>query len=305
MEKFQDIFEFDSVKSIEKITKGWSFDSKYIVTMNDDEKRTLRVSDIKNYDSKLKEYQMIEKVYSMGIKTHKPIYFGVCANDTLVYYLIEYIEGEQAEDILPSLDKETKYKLGFEMGSSLKKIHTIDYQETSNWEEVYKKKITQRIEAYNNCGYRSTIVEEMITYVNNNLDLLKGRPSSFNHGDFHSGNMIISPENEIYTIDFNRIKYADPLYDFNRIYFSFRISKTFTKGLLDGYFGEITERNFKYIKFYLISVVIANVAWAMMFGEDDVQFAKEGILRVYEEYNGLVDDIPNWYKEIDTSLSQL
>ncbi len=300
MKQFKEIFEYDKVTSFTKINKGWSSDSKYIIKMKDGSKRVLRVNDITQLDNKKKEYYYINKIYDLGIKTHKCIHFGVCDTNKKVYILLEYIEGDQAELILPSLNENEKYELGLEMGIALKKIHKIDYRKTSNWEDIYTKKIHSRIEAYRNCGYQSEKIEKMITYLLDNTHLLKNRPMSFNHGDFHSGNMIITPNKEIYVIDYNRIKEGDPFYEFNRIYFSYIVSPLFTKGMLDSYFENLELIHFKYIKFYLISVVIANIAWAMKFSEEDINFAKESINRIFDEYENLIEDIPRWYKNLVT-----
>ena len=58
---------------------------------------------------------------------------------------------------------------------------------------------------------------KIIDYIENNRYLLSGRPQCFHHGDYHVGNMIISPDNELSIIDFNRWDFGDPWEEFNRI----------------------------------------------------------------------------------------
>ena len=48
------------------------------------------------------------------------------------------------------------------MGLALKKMHTYDYIENSDWEERFTKKINQKIETYKTCGYQSFMIDEMI-----------------------------------------------------------------------------------------------------------------------------------------------
>lgn len=50
-----------------------------------------------------------------------------------------------------------------------------------------------------------------------NYELLNGRTQSYQHGDYHVGNMIISPDNALSIIDFNRSDFGDPWEEFNRI----------------------------------------------------------------------------------------
>ena len=45
-----DINDYSNWKKVEKISKGWSSDIKYLVTTNDDHKLLLRISDIECYE---------------------------------------------------------------------------------------------------------------------------------------------------------------------------------------------------------------------------------------------------------------
>lgn len=51
-----------------------------------------------------------------------------------------------------------------------------------------------------------------------NRYLLEGRPQTFQHGDYHVGNMIITKSRELGIIDLNRFDYGDPWEEFNRIF---------------------------------------------------------------------------------------
>lgn len=44
----EDIKNCSSWKSVEKISKGWSSDVKYLITAEDDQKLLLRVSDVEH-----------------------------------------------------------------------------------------------------------------------------------------------------------------------------------------------------------------------------------------------------------------
>ena len=46
--------------------------------------------------------------------------------------------------------------------------------------------------------------------------MLANRPQSFQHGDYHIGNMMIE-NNKIVIIDFDRYDFGDPWEEFNRI----------------------------------------------------------------------------------------
>jgi len=292
----KDILEKHHLKILDKIDIGWSSDQKYLVTDGQDF-YVLRIADARHYLYKQKEYQLIQTLYKQGVQTHEPIAFGQSQDHQQSYILVRYIKGDQAEVVLPKMTHSEQYQYGIDMGKDLKKIHNQSYQEKSNWKEIYTKKILSRIQSLKETGYKNDYLEHMVEYIKEHLHLLNHRPLCQNHGDFHVGNMIISPDNKSYIIDYNRHKLADPYYEFNRIYFSYRVSPHFAKGMIDGYFdGKIPNDFFRYMKFYLVSVMIGNIPWAMKFDETDVEFAKKSIEDVYFNYQNLSLDIPLWYK---------
>ena len=294
---FTDIEQYSTWTTISKINKGWSFDEKFYIKDSNNIEFILRLSNIDKYNQKKEEFDSVIKFYSLGLSMSKPISFGVCNEGQLVYSLLSYIPGEQAEIVLPTLSKEKQYSLGFEMGRQLKKLHSLDVVEESNWEQDYTKKINSRIAGYRNCGIKNKYIDEMIVYVLNNLHLLKDRPTCLSHGDFHSGNIIITPDNDAYIIDFNRVKHGDPLYEFNRIFFSHRISKEFARGQVQGYFNnEVPDYFFEFLKFYTLSVIIGNISWASGYEQSDIDFAVESLEIIYKEYNAIETVIPNWYE---------
>ena len=63
-----------------------------------------------------------------------------------------------------------------------------------------------------------------IEYINNNRHLLKDRANTFQHGDYHIGNMMINKSNELVVIDFDRDDYGDPWEEFNRLVWSIQVS---------------------------------------------------------------------------------
>lgn len=293
-------FKFKTIKDIDSfslIEKGWSSDQKYLIQSNN-KKYIFRLAPIDQLESKTKEFQLIETLYNIGIHTHKPYEIIISEDQSKVGILLDYIPGDQAELLLEGLPKQKQYDLGLQMGQELKLIHQLEYQDQSNWGDTYKKKIDHRIRELQKCGYQSPILDEIVDFVKQHLYLLDNRPTCRNHGDFHSGNMIVTPEEEIYIIDYNRNKIGDPLYEFNRIYFSYRVSPLFATGILDAYFNhQVTEETHLYIKFYLLSVVIGNIPWALHFDQKDVDFAKKSIEEIYHTYNQLKSSVPNWYQK--------
>lgn len=282
--------------SVQKINKGWSKDMKFHVIDKEGHSFVLRTAKEEHKDRFKKEFQYIKALYEMGISTHKPMQVGVCYKDKYCFQLLSYIEGDQAEILLPKMASKKQYALGRKMGEELQRLHSAFPISGVNWEEQYNRKIDQYIKNYHNCIMKDPLIDAYIKFVNDHRYLLKNRPVCQLHGDFHVGNIIIDPKDQPHMIDFNRMKLGDPWYEFNRIYFSFRVSPNFAKGLIEGYFaGEVPSAFFLYMKFYLLSIMIATLPWSIPFGEDDIAFAKKSIQTVYDTYDGLHRVRPKWY----------
>ena len=177
--------------SKELITKGWSSDKKYCVTDECGIQYLLRLSDISQYDEKKIEFQMMEKVASLGVPMCKPIEFGICKetesgelvhveNDVhlskYVYSLQEWIEGSDAEELIPGFSDTEQYVYGLEAGRILKKIHSIPApSELEDWSIRFNRKLDNKIKKYTECPLKYRGGEAFIDYINVNRHLLKDR----------------------------------------------------------------------------------------------------------------------------------
>ena len=85
------------------INKGWSDDKKYCVTDQNHQKYFLRVSDKEKLDSKKFEFDMMEKVVSLGVPMCKPISIELC--DDEVHSLHEWIDGKDARETILTVSK--------------------------------------------------------------------------------------------------------------------------------------------------------------------------------------------------------
>lgn len=107
----------------ELIQKGWSGDKKYRVTDNNGNKFLLRVSPIEQYEFKKKEFEMMQHVEALGIPMCGPLEFGVSEDG--VYSIQTWIDGDDAEEMIPTLSSTNQYAYGLEAGRILRKIHSI------------------------------------------------------------------------------------------------------------------------------------------------------------------------------------
>ena len=132
----------DFTKS-EPLEKGWSVDKKYCVTGKDGKKYLLRISPIEQYDRKKAMFEMTKWVAALGVPMCVPVEFGV--NDEGVYVIQSWIEGVDAEEVIPDLTLREQYAYGLEAGRILKVIHSIPAPPgIEDWEAVSAAKSTGR-----------------------------------------------------------------------------------------------------------------------------------------------------------------
>ena len=276
------------------INKGWSCDSKFCVTTTEGEKYLLRITPKERSDHREEMFRMQQVVADLGVSMCKPIEFGHC--DEGVYLLQTWIDGEDAEKIIPHLSDTEQYVYGLEAGKILRKIHSIPAPETQpDWETRYNEQTNRKIKKYRECPIKFDGAEEIISYIETNRRLLKNRPQSFQHGDYHIGNMMIE-HGKIVIIDFDRFDYGDPWEEFNRIVWSAQKAPIFASGIVNGYFDNDVPLIFwNLLALYISSNILSSIPWAIPFGESEVQTMLNQARDVLDWYDNMRNPIPTWY----------
>lgn len=295
--EFRDIPISEEWLIVDLINKGWSNDKKYYIKTNGNRQYLLRISDISTYNRKKEEYKIMKALDALNILMSRPVDFGVCNNGNSVYILLTWIDGNDAEMKISSLTAEEQYNLGYNVGKTLRKIHTIPApQNQEAWAVRFNRKIDQKIKNYNTCDVKIEKADMLINYINHNRFLLEGRPQTFQHGDFHIGNMILTADNEIGIIDFNRYDYGDPGEEFNRIVWCAELSKHFASGRINGYFeGDVPEEFFRLVALYIGSNTLSSIPWAITYGKLEAKTMINQAKQVLYWYNDFESFIPNWY----------
>ena len=108
-----------------EINMGWSSDRKYLLKDKEGKKYLLRLSDISKKEEKEKEYEMLSLFSSLCFPSSYLIEKGITEDGKDFYMLLEWVEGEDMEKILPLLDEEEQYNLGSEAGHILSMIHSL------------------------------------------------------------------------------------------------------------------------------------------------------------------------------------
>ena len=278
------------------IDKGWSGDKKYMAVTSGGEKFLYRVSGKETYDVKKAEFEMMKKLADLNLPISNSLEFG--ENEDGVYSVQTWIEGEDAEEKIPTLTREEQYRLGTDSGKILQKIHSIPAPSTQeDWETRFNRKMDRKIEGYLACPIKAEGGENFIRYINANRHLIKNRPQTFQHGDYHIGNMMINREGTLFVIDFNRFDFGDPWEEFNRIVWCAQKAPAFAKGMLDGYFdGNVPHEFFETLALYISSNALSSVYWAVPFGEEEINVMLNQVKDILSWYDNMNCVIPSWYK---------
>ncbi len=283
-----------SFVSMEPISRGWSGDKKYKVIKPDGTKYLLRITPIERYEARKELFAMLEKLKKQDIPMCEPVEFGVCKAG--VYTLLTWVEGEDAEDVIPLLTETDQYNLGLKSGEILRRIHSLPAPDSQEeWYGRFNRKTDIKIRKYRDCPLRFKGDDKMIEYIENNRKLLINRPQCFQHGDYHIGNMMIE-NGELVIIDFDRFDFGDPWEEFNRIVWCAQICPKFASGRLDGYFGGRPPIEFfKLLAFYIASNTLSSIYWAIPFGQDEVETMMRQSQDVLSWYDNMQSPVPAWY----------
>ena len=296
---FENIKGFDNWVKIERIERGMSDDQKYYIETYDSKKYILRTSDIKYYESKKKEYEIITKYEKLGFNMSKPIDFGITNNGNDVYMILSWVEGEDLEIALPKLSKDKQYLLGREAGQILKQIHSLNIPQDEIPKTTKIPKKLLQIESYEKSLVRIENDEIALNYVKKNIHKIWSKPPVYQHGDFHPGNLILTPDQKIGVVDFNRWEIGDPYEEFYKLEsFAVSLSIPYAIGQIDAYFDDQVPNDFfEILAIYVAHASLYSIKWAEKFGQKEIDFMKNICLNAFLHFNDFKTCVPSWYKK--------
>lgn len=284
--------------SKDTINKGWSCDQKYCVTTANGTKYLLRITPKEKAAGRADCFRMQQAVAALGVPMCMPVEYGECEEG--VYILQSWIDGRDAEEVIPTLPDTKQYAYGLESGRILRTIHQIPAPpEQPDWETRFNAKIDRKIRMYSECPVKFNGDDSVVEYIENNRQLLKNRPQCFQHGDYHIGNMMIDVNGALQIIDFDRFDFGDPWEEFNRIVWCAQASPAFASGMVDGYFDHAVPPLFwRLLTLYICSNTLSSLPWAIPFGEKEIQTMLNQTKDIMDWYDNLQTVVPKWYKPL-------
>ncbi len=279
------------------IEKGWSGDKKYRAVTKSGEVYLLRISPAEKAERVKSQFTRMQSVSRMEIPMCQPVELGICEDGP--YMLQRWIVGSAAEDVLPTLPKAKQYAYGLDAGQHLKKLHSIPASaDTEPWGPRFNRKMDRKIAMYASCPLKYEGGETFLAYIARYRHLLSNRPQSYQHGDYHAGNMMIDENGILTIIDFDKDDFGDPWEEFNRIVWCAQLSPAFSSGLVDGYFDHQVPMDFwNLLALYICSNILGSLPWAIPFGEGEIQVMQNQAAEILRWYDNFSTVIPSWYRK--------
>lgn len=286
-----------NIVAFEPIKKGWSSDKKYYIKTAENNSFLIRVAGISQYEQKKAEYENMKRVADLGIPMQQPVDFGVCNGESNVFLLLTWVDGKDAEEVLPLLPEAEQHALGRTAGKILRQMQTIEVSPLSDdWFNGYGMKVDRYIENYRNCGFTFDGDESLITYIEQNKHLMKNRPMCLSHDDYHPGNLILNKNQELFVIDFQRLRMVEPYHALAGVQFSAKTCPHFATGQLNAYFdGEPPEDFWRLLALYMACVAVNALPWSIPFGQEEIDFAYKQIANIMSWYDNMHSVVPTWY----------
>lgn len=298
---FEDIKEFSTFKTIDEIAEGWSTDKKYYIETKDAKKLLLRTADIKLESQKKLEFDRIKAISGLSFEMARPISFGICNGGESVYMLLTWVDGLPLDTQLKKMLPADQYSIGIMAGKMLREIHEIPVKDhhVPTKEERMNHKLN-KLKQYETSYVRMGDEEDTLRYVKDNLHKIYNTKPVYKHGDFHSGNLIWTPEGSIGLIDFNRIDCGDRYEDFRHIQLmDAERSVPFATGVIDGYFdAKVPDEFWEVLSIYVAQTAMTAINWAERYGFEEIEIMREKYHKAYRDYDGFKNTIPKWYESL-------
>ncbi|NHN33951.1 aminoglycoside phosphotransferase family protein [Paenibacillus agricola] len=290
------------ISHVSKVERGFSFDSKYFLSeANHQPAFVLRTAPLSQYVKKQAEYEVIQRVYDLGVKTSEPILFGTIEALELSYMVLRYVDGEEAAERLPTLTGDQQYQIGVNAGSELRLMHGLEAPAgLEAWHVRRQGKYLRHLAAYTSCGVQFDGEAKVNAFIGAHLQLMKDRPNRFQHDDFHPSNLLVKGESYSGVIDFNRYDWGDPYQDFLKIaYFSREVSVPFCIGQIHGYFdNKVPDSFWGLYALYTAMNLYPTLTWTLEVVPKQLESMKKRMAVVLEDHLGFERIIPTWYRNV-------
>lgn len=297
----QDIPGADQWVTLHQISDGDSPDLKFRVKDKNNQRYLVRLTDHKHYDRKKTEFEHMTLIYARQVPVPRPVRFGLCNQGKSIFMISDWIYGKAASELLVRQPAEDQYEQGILAALYLKTIHSSSNPpQAKAWVAMIERKIQSLRQACKFYQIRSSCVAKLLDFLTEQSTLCENRPVMLVHGDFHIDNMVMSFENKLHLIDFEKWNYGDPISDLGPMVARMHdISVPFMVGVLDSYFNfQIGVHELRLLAFFAAIDVLENLVEAAKNAPDKIPDALNAARCLMRDYNQFRSIVPMWYKRL-------
>ncbi|MBO0586860.1 phosphotransferase [Sporosarcina sp. E16_8] len=277
------------------INEGFSTDVKWCV----DEKYLVRISPTTDVSQLEKQALLTNAVHA--IEPRIPYVHEVGLHKGHAYMILDYIVGENGEAMLPTRSYAVQYRIGQQVGQTLRNMHSIQAPtDCPTWEERWTRRVELLSPRYEEIAAKNGRYLRVLGFVQEHLHLFKGRPSHVQHYDFHPGNILIQDDQFTGLIDMQKITYGDPVNEFYKMeYFNVPVSIAYSRGVVDGYHNNqpIPSTFWALHRLYAAIHILSAEVWANEISLDQQQKFKKYTVFTMDQFDDFKLLIPKWYTE--------
>lgn len=286
----------NSWRKLRPVFEGRSQDEKYEIFTQDGRHLLLRAADARLAEEKYAEFTSLQRFQALGFPMPRPIDFGLTGGR--VYQLMSWVEGESLTREIIGMPDSEQYRLGQEAGRALAAMHSTPVEPLQRARA--DKELSRRmslLNRYRSCRARMAGDDEVLAFLEQRL--APPQRLACLHGDFHIGNMVMTPEGKLGVIDFNRTMVGDRWQDFQMAQaFTTAYSLPFVNGQLHGYFGGDPPQPFwEAFAYHTAFGALALIEQAARHGPKEVRQMQLRYVYAMRDFRGFTPcEPPRWYQ---------
>ncbi len=292
---------------ISPISKGYSSDLKYLLITTSGKKYLARIiisDESRVLKSGENQYNLLKALRQYSVLVPEPHHFKITDDHRSCLMILDYIDGEDGEEVLNLMSSEDQYRVGYQSGEELKKLHQLPAPpDIASWNILKKRKYEWYCAEFlrNPVKVADINLDIIQQYVSDHLHLMEGTRQTFQHDDYHPANLIFQNRQLKGIIDFNRSDWGDPIHDFYKVaLFTRHISVPFARGQVDGYWsGSIPPDFWQKYALYCAMSIIPDLVWSgrhtSQTGSDELDRSIRRLQAMIEDHEGFARVVPQWY----------
>ncbi|PEJ60712.1 aminoglycoside phosphotransferase [Bacillus sp. AFS002410] len=289
-----------SAVSISQVKKGFSFEEKWKVKSDLGEELFIKIYDFERTSHVKLLNTYLENFYEIGSIIPKPIHLIELSEEALTIHAVESVDGFDGEEYLQTIPKEQQYQLGYQSGKELLKIHSLtNPSQNQSWEDTRLAKFNRYVYLLKESTISFPELDFVLSFVQENRHLLKNRPITFLHDDFHPANLLFKDGQLKAVIDFDRFEWGDPYHDFHKVaLFTKDISTPFAIGQIDGYFSNNPPDDFWTLyALYAAMIIPSDIIWSYKTTPHLIDSMWKRVRMILDDHRNFNQSIPGWYSE--------